>query len=107
MRGGRQVSNSDRAIMLNKVPRVMSASCSWPRDKSASPQAGSVFLDVFRLSCRRGWRPPATSTKLSYQIPVRLGVGRLLVFGVLTPANAAVADGIGFDLTLTFKLTLK
>src|SRR5258708_7152011 len=36
------------------------------------------------------------------QIPVRLSVGRLLVFGLLTPANAAVADGIGLDLTLTF-----
>src|SRR5437867_10222619 len=52
MRGGRQVSNSDRAIMLNKVPIVISAICSWPRDKSASPPAGSLaFLDVFRLSC--------------------------------------------------------
>jgi hypothetical protein len=35
------------------------------------------------------------------QIPVRLGVGRLLVFGVLAPSNAAVANGIRLDLTLT------
>src|SRR6266705_942590 len=43
-------------------------------------------------------RPPRNSD----QIPVRLGVGRLLVFGVLAPSNAAVAYGIRLDLTLTF-----
>ena len=36
--------------MLNNVP-MMSAIGSWPRNKSGSPQAGSVVLDVFRLSC--------------------------------------------------------
>ena len=39
-----------------------------------------------------------------YQIPVRLGVGRLQVFGVLTPSNTAVADGIRLDLTLTLNI---
>src|SRR6266566_8469093 len=47
-------------------------------------------------------RPPRNSD----QIPVWLGVGRLLVFGVLAPSNAAVAHGIRLDLTLTLKLTL-
>ena len=37
----------------------------------------------------------------SDQIPVRPGVGRLQVFGVLTPSNTAVAHGIRLDLTLT------
>src|SRR5262249_1114844 len=45
-------------------------------------------------------RPPRNS----YQIPVRLGVGRPLVFGVLTPSNAAVAYGIRLDLTLTLNI---
>src|SRR5216110_925891 len=40
----------------------------------------------------------------SDQIPVRLGVGRLLVFDVLAPANAAVAHGIRLDLTLTLHM---
>ena len=38
-----------------------------------------------------GDRPPGDR----YQIPVRLRVARLLVFGLLTPAKAAVADGSG------------
>src|ERR1700730_10210694 len=42
-------------------------------------------------------RPPRNSD----QIPVRLGVGRLQVVGVLAPSNAAVAHGIRLDLTLT------
>ena len=34
------------------VPRVISASCSWPTDKSAGHHAGSLaLLEVFRLSC--------------------------------------------------------
>src|SRR6266704_5280403 len=45
-------------------------------------------------------RPPRNS----YQIPVWLGVGRLLVFRVLTPSNTAVAHRIRLDLTLTLSL---
>src|SRR5213594_208000 len=40
----------------------------------------------------------------SYQIPVRLGFARLLVFGVLAPSNAAVAYGIRLDLALTLRI---
>src|SRR5438477_7479080 len=71
MPGGRQVSNSDRAIMLNKVPIVISAICSWPRDKSGSPQAGSLaFLD-FRLSCSARM---ASASDL-HEIPIKFRYG--------------------------------
>src|SRR6516164_9728477 len=75
MRGGRQVSNSDRAIMLNRAPRVISAICSWPRDKSGSPQAGSVFLDVFRMSCSARM---ASANDL-HEIPIKFPYGLLSV----------------------------
>src|SRR5262245_4777576 len=45
-------------------------------------------------------RPPGNS----HQIPVQLGVGRLLEFRVLAPSNAAVAHGIRLDLTLMLSL---
>src|SRR5260370_17981042 len=45
-------------------------------------------------------RPPRNSD----QIPVRFSVGRLLVFDVLAPANAAVAHRIPLDLTLTLHI---
>src|SRR5260370_30305831 len=40
----------------------------------------------------------------SDQLPVRLGVCRLQVFGVLAPSHAAVTHGIRLDLTLPFDL---
>src|SRR5438128_11091586 len=76
MRGGRQVSNSDRAIILNKVPRVINPSGSWPRDKSGSPQAGSVFLDVFRLSCS----PQMASASDLHEIAIKFRYGLVSVF---------------------------
>src|SRR6266446_4321722 len=75
MRGGRQVSNSDRVIMLNKAPIVISAICSWPMDKSGSPQAGSVFLDVFRMSCAAR---TASASDL-HEIPIKFRYGLVSV----------------------------
>src|SRR6266568_3781941 len=37
----------------------------------------------------------------SDQLPVRLGIRRLQVFGVLAPSHAAIAHGVRLDLTLT------
>src|SRR6266481_3537622 len=104
MRGGSKVSNSDRAIMLNKVPRVISASLFMAEGQQRQSPGGKRLLrrlqDVLFGTDRIRERPPRNS----YQIPVRLGVGRLQVFRVLTPSNAAVADGIRLDLTLPFDL---
>src|SRR5207302_1766279 len=76
MPGGRQVSNSDRAIMLNEVPRVISAICSGSRDKRGSPQAGSLaFLDVFRLSCAARM---ASASDLN-EIPIKFRYGLVSV----------------------------
>src|SRR5215831_5108207 len=75
MGGGRQVSNSDRAIMLNKVPIVISAISSAPRDKNGSAQAGSLALDVFRMSCSARM---ASATDLK-EIPIKLRYGLVSV----------------------------
>ena len=62
--------------MLNKVPIVISAICSWPRDKSGSPQAGSLaFLDVFRLSCA-AWMASASDL---HEIPIKFRYGLVSV----------------------------
>src|SRR5437870_1972456 len=104
MRGGRQVSNSDRAIILNKVPRVISASCSWPRNKSASPQAGSLAFLAVRLS---GAARMASASAL-HEILIKLRYGLVSaacwnsVF--LTPSNTAVAYGVRLDLTLMLNI---
>src|SRR5215467_9203058 len=75
MGGGRQVSNSDRAIMLNKVPIVISAISSAPRDKSGNAQAGSLALDVFRISCAARM---ASASDL-HEIPIKFRYGLVSV----------------------------
>ena len=52
---------------------------------------------------RHGWRPRATSTKFLSNSGMAW-CRSPLVFDVLAPANAAVADGIGLDLTLTLNI---
>src|SRR5438105_1587870 len=90
--------------MLNKAPIVISAICSWLMDRSGRSPSGKRLLrrlqDVLCGTDGARKRPPRNSD----QIPVRLGVGRLLEFRVLTPSNTAVAYGIRLDLTLTLNI---
>src|SRR5712691_2952211 len=70
--------------------------------KRQSPGGKRLFRRLQAVLCRSD-RVRERHPRDSDQISVRLGVGRLLVFGVLAPSNAAVADGIRLDLTLTLK----